>query len=114
MGRVLNVPSCDLRFRTREPAQPTLIPGMHCPPEQMSPEPQQPQPHGTLSGSHVIGRHWPLLQIWPQPHAGEQVLPPQTPFLQVAPPEQPQVPPQPSLPPHVPSPGHWGAQQAFW
>ena len=79
----------------------------------MSPELQQPQPHETASGSQVIGRHVPLLQTWPQPQAGEQVLPWQTPFLHVLPLPQPQVPPQPLLPPHVPSPGHCGLQQVL-
>jgi hypothetical protein len=75
---------------------------------------QQPQPHWTTSGLHTIPRHWPLLQICPQPQAGEQVLPGHTPFVQVPPPEQPQVPPQWSLPPQVPSLKQSGVQQAFW
>jgi hypothetical protein len=87
---------------------------MHWPARHTSPDWQQPHPHMTLSGSQTTGRHVPLLQIWPQPHAGEQVLPVQTPFLQVLPLAQPQVPPHPLLPPQVPSAGHFGVQQAFW
>jgi hypothetical protein len=78
----------------------------------MSPALQQPQPHGTASGSQMIGRHWPLLQTCPQPQAGVQVLPGQIPFLQV-PLSQPQVPPQPSPPPQVPSAGQDRLQQAL-
>jgi hypothetical protein len=87
---------------------------MHCPLTHTSPELQQVQPHLTASGSHVIGRHWPLLQSWPQPHAGEQVLPVQMPFLHVLPLAQPHGSPQPSSAPQVPSVGHFGLQQAFW
>ena len=86
---------------------------MHCPPTHTSPELQQPQPQWTASGSQTIGRHWPLLQSWPQPHTGEHVLPVQMPFLHVLPLAQPHVPPQPSLAPQVPSVGHFGLQHAF-
>ena len=40
---------------------------MHWPATQLSPGLQQPQPQKTTSGSQMTGRHWPLLQISPQP-----------------------------------------------
>jgi len=84
---------------------------VHWPAMQASPALQQPQPQGTTSGSHRIAAHWPLLQIWPQPQVGVQVLPGQRPFVHLPPPAQPQVPPQPSRPPQVPSFGQVGVQQ---
>ena len=62
----------------------------------------------------MIPRHWPLLQISPQPQAGVQVFPGQSPALHVPPPAQPHVPPHPSLWPQVPSLGQYGSQQALW
>ena len=87
------------------------MPGMHWPATQISPVPQQLQPQRTTSGAHVTFTHAPLLQIWPHPHAGVQVLPAHTPLVHFAPPTHPQVPPQPSPAPQVPSVGQLGLQQ---
>jgi hypothetical protein len=90
-----------------------LSPCRHCPATQVSPGLQHPQPHWTTSGLQMMARHWPSLQIWPQPQAGVQVFPGQRPALHVPPPAQPQVPPHLSLPPQVPSLGQYGSQQAL-
>jgi len=84
---------------------------MHWPATQISPVPQQLQPQVTTSGLQVTVTHEPLLQICPQPQAGVQTLPGQTPPVHVPPPAQPQVPPQPLPAPQVPSVGQLGLQQ---
>jgi len=74
-----------------------------------SPSGQQAQPQRPLL--QVSGTQTPSLQDCPQPQAGVQVFWGQRPFVQAAPPGQPQVPPQPSPAPQVPSCGQRGAQQ---
>ena len=55
--------------------------------------------------------HAPLLQVWPQPQTGLQVLVGHFPPEHIPPPLQPQTPPQPSAAPQVPSFGQLGVQQ---